>query len=171
MKKYLPSLVCGFGAGVLQVVPFVKSFSCCMIMPLAAFLALILEQRSTNSFGQISTKKALFLGFMTGLFAAAFGTVFELLITFITKQNDIMTTFPELQRMIDTFPVTEDIKKEVLGLFQGIRNDILNTGFSWFYTLSVIVNNFFVNAVFGTAGGLVGSKIINSRSSDSQNKF
>jgi hypothetical protein len=171
VKKYLPSLVCGFGAGVLQVVPFVKSFSCCMIMPLAAFLALILEQRSTNNFSLITAKKALVVGFMTGLFAAVFGTVFDLFITFITKQNDIMAAFPELQRMIDSFPLTEDVKHEVLSLFQSIRNDILNSGFSWFYTMSVLVNDFIINTVFGIIGGLVGSKVINSRSNDSQNNF
>jgi hypothetical protein len=171
VKKYFPSLVCGFGAGVLQIVPFVKSFSCCMIMPLAVFLALILDQRSTHSFGRISLKKSLMIGIMTGLFAAVFGTLFELFITFVTKQNDIMAAFPELQRMIDNFPVTTDIKREVLGLFQSIKSDILNYGFSWFYTLSVVLNNFIVNTIFGAVGGLVGSKIINSRVNDSQNKF
>ena len=166
MKKYLPSLVCGFGAGVLQIVPFVKSFSCCMIMPLAAFLALILDQRASNSFGNIATKKALMIGLMTGLFAAIFGTVFELFITLITKQNDVITTFPELQRMIQSLPVTEDIKTEVISLFQKVRSDILTYGFSWFYTLSVVVNNFVVNTIFGTIGGLVGSKVINSRNTN-----
>ncbi len=163
MKKYLPSLVCGFGAGVLQIVPFVKSFSCCMIMPLAAFLALLLDQRATNSFGFISAKKALMIGLITGFYAALFGTVFELFITFVTKQNDVIAAFPELQRMIQGFPVTEDIKNEVISLFQKVRSDILTYGFSWFYTLSVVVNNFLVNIVFGIVGGLVGSKIINSR--------
>jgi hypothetical protein len=171
VKKYLPSLVCGFGAGVLQIVPFIKSFSCCMIMPLAAFLALILEQRSTNYFGSIPLKKALLIGLLTGLFAAVFGSVFELFITYITKQNDIMATLPELQRMINSFPVTDDIRREVLNLFQSIKNDILYNGFSWFYTLSVLLNNFIINSIFGTVGGLIGSRIINNRSNNSQNNF
>ena len=139
-----------------------------MIMPLAAFLALILDQRANNSFGNISTKKAFVIGLITGLFAAIFGTVFELFITFVTRRNDIIGTFPELQRMIQNFPVTNDIRNEVISLFEKVRSDILSYGFSWFYTLSVLLNNFIVNTVFGMVGGLIGSKIINSRTNISQ---
>jgi hypothetical protein len=168
LKKYLPSLVCGFSAGVLQVVPLVKSFSCCLVLPLAAFVALILEQKSTNNFNIISAKKAVMIGLFTGLFAALFGSFFEILITFITKQNDIIITFPELQKMVGNFPVTEDIKKEVLLLFQNVRNDILTTGFSWLYTFSLVVNDFFIDILFGIAGGLIGSQIINKRINNSK---
>jgi len=168
LKKYLPSLVCGFSAGVLQVVPLVKSFSCCLLLPLSAFIALILEQKSTNDFDIISAKKAVMIGLFTGLFAAFFGSCFEILITFITKQNDIIITFPELQKMVEKFPVTEDIKKEVLYLFQNVRNDILDKGFSWMYTFSLIVNDFFIDILFGITGGLIGSQIINRRINNSK---
>lgn len=168
MKKYLPSLVCGFSAGVLQVVPLVKSFSCCLVIPLSAFIALILEQKSTNNFNIIPAKKAVMIGLFTGLFAAFFGSCFEILITFITKQNDIIITFPELQKMVQKFPVTEDIKKEVLYLFQSVRSDILATGFSWLYTFSLIINDFFVDILFGVTGGLIGSQIINNRINNSK---
>lgn len=168
MKKYLPSLVCGFSAGVLQIVPLVKSFSCCLVLPLAAFFALILEQKSTNNFDIISAKKAVMIGLFTGLFAALFGSFLEILITFITKQNDIIITFPELQKMVGNFPVTEDIKKEVLLLFQNVRNDILTTGFSWLYSFSLVVNDFFIDILFGITGGLIGSQIINNRINNSK---
>lgn len=163
MKKYLPALVCGFGAGVIQVVPFLKSFSCCLVMPLAAFFALILEQKSTNSHNKIITKKAILFGLFTGLYAALFGSFFEIFITLITKHNDIISTFPELQKMIEGFPLTEDIKKEVLNLFQKVREDIMTYGFSFLYTFSVLVNNIIVNPIFGIVGALIGSQIINSR--------
>ncbi|MFA7227920.1 MAG: DUF4199 family protein [Melioribacteraceae bacterium] len=163
MKKYLSSLVAGFGAGVLQVVPFLRSFSCCMIVPIAAFVSLLLNQRATNEKEKITTKRALMFGITTGLYAALFGTFFEIFITFITKHNDIIATFPELQRMVDGFPVTPEIKKEVLNLFQNVRNEILSTGFSVLYTFSVLVNNFIINTIFGAVGGLVGAQIINNR--------
>jgi hypothetical protein len=71
--------------------------------------------------------------------------------------------------MVGNFPVTEDIKKEVLQLFQNVRNDILTTGFSWLYSLSLVVNDFFIDILFGISGGLIGSQIINNRINNSKN--
>lgn len=171
MKKYLPALVCGFGAGVLQIVPFIKSFSCCFVMPLAAFFALILEQKSTNSHHKIITKNAVLIGLFTGLFAALFGTTFEILITLITKSNDIIVTFPELQKMVEGFPVSNEMKNEVIQIFQNVREDILNYGFSFLYTFSILINNLIVNPIFGIAGGLIGAQIINNKANNSSDNF
>jgi hypothetical protein len=79
LKKYLSAFVCGFGAGVLQIVPVAKSFSCCLIIPAAAFLALVLEQKSTNNFTRILPGKAILIGLVTGLYAAIFGSFFDIL--------------------------------------------------------------------------------------------
>jgi hypothetical protein len=163
MKKYLSPFICGFGAGVLQIVPVAKSFSCCFIIPLAAFISLVLEQRANNNFGKIEMRKALLFGALTGLYAAVFGSFLDVFITLITKNNDVIALFPELQKMVSSFPVNSDIQKEVLRLFEGVRNDILTNGFSPLYTLSVIINNFVVNTIFGLVGGLVGAQIINRR--------
>lgn len=163
MKKYLSAFVCGFGAGVLQIVPVAKNFSCCLIIPLSAFIALILDRKANRTFERIEMKHALMIGLMTGIYAAIFGTFFDLLITFITKNNDIVAMFIELQRMINNFPISDEIKKEVLSLFQKVRNDILNYGFSLLYSFSVAINNFVVNTIFGMIGGLIGAQIINSR--------
>lgn len=163
MKKYLAALVCGFGAGVLQIVPFIKSFSCCFILPLAVFIALILDQRATNTLGKIAFKKGILFGLFTGLFAAAFGSVLEIIITFITRQNDVIAGFAELERMVNSFPVTLDIRQQVISLFQQVRNDLLNYGFSWFYTISILVNNFLVNSIFGIVGGLIATQLINNK--------
>ena len=163
MKKYLAALICGFGAGVLQIVPLVKNFSCCMILPLAEFISLLLDQRATKNFEKIPMKKALLFGLYTGLFAALFGSVLEIVITLITKHNDVIASFTDLQRIVQNLPLSEEIKKEVLNIFQSVREDILKNGFSILYTFSVIVNNFIVNSIFGSFGGLVGAQIINSR--------
>jgi uncharacterized membrane protein YfcA len=160
--------VCGFAAGVLQIVPIAKTFSCCFILPLAAFFSLILDQRANRNFGNIPMKKALTFGLITGLYAALFGSLFDILITLITKQNEIVAMFPELQKMITNFPLNQEIKKQVLGWFEIIRNDILNYGFSPFYTMSVVLNNIIVDPIFGIVGGMIGAKIINRKN---QNTF
>jgi len=163
LRKYLSPFICGFGAGVLQIVPIAKSFSCCFIIPLASFFALMLDQRAHNSKQNISMKKALMFGLLTGLYAAVFGSLFDIFITLITRNNDIVAMFPELQKMLATFPISEDLRKEVLNLFQKLRNDILNYGFSPLYTLSVVINNIVVNSIFGIVGGLISAQIINRK--------
>jgi len=163
LKKYLAALICGFGAGVLQIVPLVKNFSCCMILPLAAFISLLLDQRATRNFEKIPMKKALLFGLFTGLFAALFGSVFEIIITLITRNNDVIASFTDLQRIVQNLPLSEEIKTEVLNIFQSVREDILKNGFSILYTFSVIINNLIVNSIFGSVGGLAGAQIINRR--------
>jgi len=132
-------------------------------MPLAAFLSLILDQKANKNFQKITMRKALIFGLMTGLYAALFGSLFDIIITLITKHNDIVAMFPELQRMITAFPLDEEMKKQVLNWFQNMRNDILQFGFSPLYTLSVMVNNLIINSIFGIVGGLIGAQVINRR--------
>lgn len=168
MKKFISPVVCGFAAGVLQVVPLIKSFSCCLILPVAAFLSLILDQRAVKSTVKIPMTKALVFGLFTGLTAAFFGTIFEIMITFITRQNDVILAFPELQRMVEGFPLSQEIKNEVLAIFQTVRKELMEYGFSWLYTISILVNNFIVNSVFGMVGGLIGAQIINSKNKSSE---
>lgn len=163
MKKYLPALVAGFGAGVLAVVPIVKSFSCCLIIPFAAIVALILDQKANKSFGEIETSKALMMGLMTGIYAAVFGTFFELLITFITKNNDLLYVVNDLKGFIDKFPVTNDVKQQVLDLTNNVVNSIKTDGFSLLYSIALSLNNLIINPIFGMIGALIGAKFINSR--------
>lgn len=168
MKKYISPVVCGFAAGVLQVVPLIKSFSCCLILPAAAFFALLLDQKATKSTERIQMSKALLFGLYTGLVAAFFGTIFEIMITFITRQNDIIIAFPEMQRMVEGFPLSPEIKNEVMSIFQTVRKELMDTGFSWIYTISILFNNFFINSIFGIIGGLIGAQIINSKNKSSE---
>ena len=105
-----------------------------MILPLAAFISLLLDQRATKIFEKIPMKKALLFGLYTGLFAALFGSVLEIVITLITKHNDVIASFTDLQRIVQNLPLSEEIKKEVLNIFQSVREDILKNGFSILYT-------------------------------------
>lgn len=170
MKKYLAAFVVGFGAGVLHVVPVAKSLTCCLIIPLASFIAILLDQRANKITGVFPTRRGVILGVLTGLYAAIFGTAFDSLITIITKTNDIVVSLPELLNMINQFPVNETIKEEVSSLFNTIAEQIKTTGFSALYTISIFVNNLIVDVLFGLIGGLIGVKIINSRSQNNPNQ-
>ncbi len=163
MKKHLPALVAGFGAGVLQVVPIIKSFSCLIIMPLAGIFALVLYQKSNKIITPISTQKAVVIGLMTGVFAGLFGTFFEILITFITKSNDLVYVVNDLYAFIEEFPVDQTVKSQVIELTESVVNSIKTTGFSFLYSFSVLVNNLIINPIFGLIGALIGLKFINSK--------
>ena len=93
----------GFGAGVIQVVPIAKSFSWCLIVPVAAFLALLLDQKSNSSYERINVSKAVMIGLLTGFWAALFGSFFDVFITFITKSNDIIGAYMQINKMIAQF--------------------------------------------------------------------
>ena len=164
MKKYLSSFVTGFGAGVMQVVPVAKSFACCIIIPVAAYMALVLDRKANNnSNAQIKVSRAAIIGLLTGVYAALFGSFFDLLITFLTKNNDIIAVFPEFQKLLNDFPITEQFKEEIMSLYTSVIDQIKATGFSLLYALSILFNNLIINSIFGLVGGLVGAQIINSR--------
>jgi len=165
LKKYLPAIVAGFGAGVLHVVPIAKSLTCCLVVPLAAIAAIMLDQKANKSDDEISIKHGAMLGLMTGIIAALFGSFFDVFITFVTKSNDILSAFNELSQVIDSFPVPSDVKEEALQLMRSVANSISENGFSGLYTFSIIINNIIVDSIFGLIGGIVGTKILNAKNS------
>ncbi|MBX3007596.1 MAG: hypothetical protein KF816_06160 [Melioribacteraceae bacterium] len=163
MKKYISPFICGFGAGVLNVVPVVKSFGCCIIMPIAVYISLLLDIKASGNNKTIAIKKGIMFGLITGLYAALFSTSFEIIITFITKQNDLVNGFSEFQKMSDSLPFAQEIKNEVINLMASVREDIINYGFSFLYSISLLINNLVVNTIFGIGGGLISVQIINNR--------
>ena len=163
MKKYISPFVAGFGAGVLQIVPVAKSFSCCLIIPAAAIIALVLEQKATKDTSPIDFSKAAVFGILTGLWAALFGTGFEIFVTFVTKNNDIVAAFGQLQNVLNNLPFEDALKKEISILMNRVVEEIKETGFSFLYFLSVLVNNLVVDTLFGFIGGVLGMQILNSK--------
>lgn len=163
MKKFLPSLVSGFGAGVLSVVPIIKTFACCLIIPAAATLSILLYQRAENVDEKIETGKAIFLGVFTGIFAALFATTFEVVITLFTKQNDLIAAFGNMQQMINSFPLDDQLKQEVIDLINMVVTELKTTGFSVIYSFTLLFNNLVINSIFGLAGGVIGLQIINAK--------
>ncbi len=168
MKKYLSALVCGFGAGVIQVVPFAKTFSCCLLIPAASILALFLERKANKIPINLTypVSKGLIIGLITGLYAAGFGSFFDLFITYITKNNDLIATLPQLIKMISELPFGAELKQSLIDLYKMISDEIETSGFSLMYTVSILFSNFFINTIFGMLGGLLGVQIINKQAKD-----
>jgi hypothetical protein len=140
-RKYISPLVVGLAAGVLTIVPVIKTLGCCLIIPGAAFIGLLLEQKANSDYSKLLIKKGLIFGVITGLAAALFGTTFDFIITLITHTNDLVLTFPQLAETINNFPVDEPTKEEVLSLLGDVVESIKNNGFSPLYTLSYLFNN------------------------------
>ncbi len=163
MKKLLPSIVTGFAAGVLTTVPLLKNFACCLLLPAAAVFAVFLDQKANGEDENLLMSKGVVIGLMTGIFAALFGTTFDILITYIAHSNDLVSTFGQMQKFIADFPIDAAMKQQITNMMQGMVNDITKTGFSLFYAISIIVNNFLSNSIFGIIGGLVGVQIYKSR--------
>lgn len=165
MKKYIPTFIAGFGAAVLSIVPGIKSFSCCLIVPGAAILALFLDQRVNKNFERITSGKAVMFGIMTGLFATFFITALDLLITFITKTNDFVEALPQSEALIRELkfgPMAE----ESLKLMKQMAKQIQKTGFSPLYLFILFTSNFITNLIFGMIGGLIGMGLINKTKSE-----
>lgn len=70
MKKYLPGLVCGFGAAVFLTVPGLKGLGCCLIIPVSSLLSVFLYKRTDKSVLRIEAVTAVGFGFVTGVVAA-----------------------------------------------------------------------------------------------------
>ena len=161
-NKYIPSLVCGFGAAVLTTVPGIKSFGFCLLVPAAAVLSLFLHQKAVHNSKNIDTGTAIIFGILTGLYAAVFATLFEVIITFFTHTNDFVKTLPESTAMAKSFlgPVVD----EMVNTFRKMSSDIQTKGFSLLYTIAIFVGNGFIYLIFGLLGGLIGKSFVNKRS-------
>lgn len=168
MKKFLPSLVCGFGAGVLMIAPIIKVMSCCLIIPIAALLSVILDQKANPTGEKITIQKGLVLGLFTGIFAGIFGTSFEVLITYITHSNDLTENLHQMNEMWENFP-QEAAVKNVIAMFHQMVQDIQDNGFSLLYTVFLTANNVISGIIFGLLGGLLGMKIANTGLDKNQN--
>lgn len=146
-----------------MVVPVIKSLACCLLLPVAAFFSLMLDQKANSDFSRLDIKKGVLFGLVTGLVAAFLGTFFDFVITLITHQNDLVITFPELVKTINSFPMDNLTKEEVIGLLSGVVEHITESGFSSLYTFSLLANNLIVNSIFGILGGIIGVQILNSK--------
>lgn len=162
LKKYLPTLVAGFAAAVLATVPGIKNFSCCLLVPGAAVFAVLLDKKITNSSEKVSIGKGLGFGFLTGVVATIFITLFEMLLTYFARTNDFIQSLPQseiVMRQWNLGPLLDDSLK----LLKGIANEIEKTGFSFLYLILIFFSNFLINSLFGMIGGLLGMNLANRK--------
>ena len=161
-NKYLPSLVCGFGAAVLVTIPGFRNLGCCLIVPLAAVISLFLHQKVNREESPISANESVKFGLLTGFFAAIFATFFDILITYITKKNDFVAAIPQtevLLRNMNLGPMVD----QTIQFFKQITTEITTTGFSALYSIAILFSNTLLYTIFGILGGLLGMNLVNRR--------
>lgn len=168
-KKISPSIVLGFAVGVLLIIPGLKSFGCCLILPLGAAAAVYLNSRFEDFSNRITNKKALGIGLATGFFAAIFNTAFDLMITFFTRTNDIIEVLPQVELMLSGFSLG-DVKEETMNMLRNMEREIRSTGFSFFYSFFLLMNNLIINLIFGILGGLFGASFVNKKFISGENE-
>jgi len=163
-NKFLPPIVCGFGAAVLTIVPGIKSFSCCLIVPLAGILSIYLDHRINKSELPIRIKHAIWFGFMTGIIATLFATSLDVLITYLAHTNDFVQALPQTEAVIRHYKLNQ-VLDQTMSMLRQMSNDITMYGFSAFYTAGILFSNFIINTIFGILGGILGMIFINKRTS------
>ncbi len=160
--KFMPPLVCGFGAAVLSTIPGIKSLGCCLVIPIAAWLSLILNEKINKIRPPVSLQNAFFFGLATGLFAAIFSTGFEILITSIMHTNDFVQSLPQTESLIRGWNLGE-LWTQTSALLHKMSLDIQTSGFSLLYTFVILISNIFIDSLFGMIGGLIGMSVQNKR--------
>lgn len=159
-NKYLPSLVTGFAAGVLLSVPGVKNFVFFITIPAAVYFALLLNIKLNDGSLPVKTRTAILFGVLTGLWAAFFSSMFDTLLTYVSRNNDFVEAFPEMQKRVQELNLGK-ISEEVIGMFKKMYSDIKYKGFSPLYTFVLLISNFFMDVLFGILGGLISRIYLN----------
>jgi hypothetical protein len=162
-KKYLSALVCGFGAAVLTTIPGIQGIGCCLLAPVASVVAIYLYKKSQTGLIKIQTGTGILLGLLTGIFAALFASGFEIIITYITRTSDLVTSMPEAERVVKEMnlgPAAE----ESMEVLKQMVSEIQSKGFSFLYAFLITTTNLITYSIFGMLGGLIGTAIINKRS-------
>lgn len=162
-SKYSPALVAGFASAVLTVVPGIRNFACCLVVPAAAVAALYFDQKINKFSEPVATSDAFKFGIFTGLFAAGFGTLFDVIVTYILHTNDLVRSLPEIERMLNDNFSFAGAFDESMQILRNAAHSIRETGFSSVYTILMLINNFIVYTIFGMIGGLIGKPFLNSK--------
>lgn len=162
MKNILPALVCGFAAAVLTTIPGLKEFGCCLVIPLAGGFSLFLDLKMNNSLLPLGLRKAVWFGFLTGIFAGFFSTSFDILITAITRTNDFVETLPQSRQIIQDMNLG-NLAEESLKLMKGVANEIKQSGFSLFYSVIILFSNLIVDTIFAILGAVIAKIFFNKK--------
>ncbi len=161
-RKLLPSLAAGFAAAVLSTIPGIKNASCCLLIPAASVFSLFLYIKMNNITEKIKTGEGIYFGFMTGIFGAVFTTLFEIMITFITRTNEFIELLPQTEaamRDLNLGPLVDNS----IELLRYMGKEIKTTGFSALYSIGIFFSNILMYSIFGMIGGMLGTLFFNKR--------
>ena len=161
-KKYLSALVCGFGAAVLTTIPGVQTIACCLLVPVASAISIFLYKKSQPELIKIQMGTGIFLGLLTAVFAALFASGFEIIITYITRTSDLVTSMPQAEKVVKDMnlgPAAE----ESMEILKQMVSEIQSKGFSFLYAFLITTTNLITYSIFGMLGGLIGTAVINKR--------
>jgi hypothetical protein len=161
-NKYSPTVVCGFAAAVLTTIPELKTFGCCLLVPAASLVSLYIYLRLNRFQSPLLSIDAFKFGLLTGIFIAVFSTFFEILITYFTRTNEIISMLPQFELMLAKFNLGEAASQTV-ALLKLMAKEIQHSGFSVIFTFILFFNNLFSDIVFGIIGGFIGLSILNKK--------
>lgn len=162
LKKYSPALVTGFAVAVLSLIPVFKVLACCFLVPAASFFALFFYLKINPGTEKIKFEEAMIFGLLTGVVAAIFSSALDLVLTYITRTNDLIESLPYSSKMLEEYKMG-DIFKEQFKILNIMEKDIKNTGFSLYYMFMIIFSNLLSFTFFGLLGGLAGMAILNKK--------
>lgn len=159
---FLPAIVTGFGAAVLTTVPGIKSLACCLIIPAAGLIAVLLYQKINKISVPIQMKEAVIIGLFCGLAAAVFSTFFDILITFITHSNDFVESLPQTKTLLQKYNLNS-LFQQTFQLLQKMSDQIQENGFSFLYAGAILFSNLIVDSIFGIIGSIIGLAFVKRR--------
>ncbi len=162
-KKYSPAFVCGFGAAVFIILPGIdKALGCCLFVPFATGISLILYKKINHSTEKISGENALLFGLFTGISAAVFATFFDSLLTYFLHTNEFVEAIPQTEALLKSLNMGE-AANETLNIIKGIAVDIKANGISFLYTFILLIGDLFMFSIFGILGGFLSMYLINKK--------
>lgn len=153
--KYLiqPIFVAAWISALLQTIPVVKNFSFWIIIPNMPIIAGYLIIKSNKLTEKLKYNQILTIALLTGISAAVITSIFDLIITFITKTHDIVTYLPEIENVISQMPAMQTTYfKEALAYLYKISSDITTYGFSLEFMVLTFINFIMINIFLSFLG-------------------
>jgi len=161
-KKFLSALICGFGAAIPTAIQSMQGVACCLLVPFASGFAIFIYKKSQPDLLKINTGTGILIGVLTAIVAAFFASSFDVIITYITKSSEIISTLPQAEKLVKDMNLGT-AADESLKILHKITDEIHTKGFSFYYTFLITITNFITYPISGIIGGIVGTAIINKR--------
>jgi hypothetical protein len=102
------------------------------------------------------------LGLFTAIFAALFASGFEIIITYLTRTSDLVTSLPQAESVIKDMNIGQ-AADDAMELLKQMVAEIQSKGFSFYFSLIITLTNLISYSIFGMLGGVVATAIINKR--------